>query len=114
MYKLWIRMKSVDLPLLLIRQYKDFIKIMIQNYHFTIDIIENWKFPWYCKKSDYERIRSNKSENFTIYKYEILKNIQEIWGLIRISKYIEDLYVNLKLQFRETDQRTGFELKCTM
>ena len=47
-------------------------KITILN----IDTIEKSKIPLILQKSDYERIKSNKSEDFTIYKDEILKNIE--------------------------------------
>ena len=54
--------------------------------------------------------KSNKSEDLTIFKDEILKNIQEIWGFIQI-------YWGFKcnIQSESTpDQRTGSKLKCTM
>ena len=55
--------------------------------------IEKSKIPLLLENSNI-RINSNKSEDFTINKDEILKNIEEIQGLLRIAKdlqYIEDL-----------------------
>ena len=52
-------------------------------------------------KLGHKRTNSVKSEEFTINKDEICKNIKEIQGLLRISKYIEDLNVI----FGNPDQR---------
>ena len=46
-----------------------------KDYHFNYWELQNRKFPWYCKNTDYERIKSNKSKDLTIFKDEILKNI---------------------------------------
>ena len=60
---------------------------MIKDYHFNIDNVKP-KIPLILDKSNYERIRSNKFEDFTIYKDEILKIFRKSKDLY---KHIEDL-----------------------
>ena len=52
-------MKSVDLPLLQLRQHRDFIKIMIKDYHFNINKLE------IENSLDTAKIRLWKSSNLT-------------------------------------------------
>ena len=50
-----------------------------QDYHFKYLRVVKLKIPLISyKNTDYERTNSNKSEDLTIFKDEILKNIQEI------------------------------------
>ena len=58
----------------------------------------------------YKKTNSDKSMDFTIYKDEIHKNIAEIQRSTRISWNILRIYAI----FRETDQRTEFQIECTM
>ena len=72
-------MKPVDLPQIL-KQHRDFTKIMITKITiWLLRIVKSKIQPLDIgQNSNYERIRSNKFEDFTIYKDEnpqkILKN----------------------------------------